>query len=71
MNEHFLSGDYTSHFIEQFISEQNTKYLSSFVDDRVFLISAAIMAYKKYKKQSLIKAGNRWKQTARLENQRF
>ncbi len=68
MHELFLSGDYTTQFIEQFISQQSTKQLSSFVDDRVFLISAAIMAYKKYKKQPLVNTSNRWKQKARLEN---
>lgn len=70
LHKHFLDGTYTNNFIEEEISGKNRKEFSSFVDDRVFLISAAIMAYKKHKKKPSENHSSRWKETARRENLR-
>ncbi len=69
-HKHFLSGDYTNHFIEKFMSGKKRKQWSSFVDDRVFLIAAAVCAYRKAKKQSFEVNNSRWKHRARTENLR-
>ena len=68
MHEEFLSGKYTTRFIENFISQKNSKQLMHFVEDNVFLIAAAILAYKKNKKASVNVKENKWKQKARLES---
>ena len=70
LHKHFLNGTYTNNFIEEEVSGKNRKEFYSFVDDRVFLISASIMAYKKYKKKSSDNNSNRWKQKARIESLR-
>ena len=70
LHKHFLDGTYTNNFIEEEINGKNRKEFSSFVDDRVFLISAAIMAYKNHKKKPSSNNSSRWKETARIKNLR-
>ena len=70
LHKHFIDGSYTNNFIEDLIKSNYQKEFSSFIDDRVFLISTAIMAYKQYKKKSSTKKTSQWKQKSRLENLR-
>ena len=70
LHKHFLDGSYTNNFIEENIMGKNRKEFSRFVDDRVFLISTAIMAYKQYKKKPSANKTSRWKQQARRESLR-
>ena len=69
-HKHFLDGTYTNHFIAEEICGKNRKEFSSFVDERVFLISAAIMAYKKHKKSLPFSGSSQWKEIARRESLR-
>lgn len=70
LHKHFLDGTYTNNFIAEEMSGKNRKEFSSFVDERVFLISAAIMAYKKHKKKSPASSSSKWKEKARRESLR-
>ena len=70
LHKHFLDGTYTNNFIEEEMSGKNRKEFSSFVDEKVFLISAAIMAYKKHKKKFPVNNSSRWKEKARRESSR-
>ena len=70
-HKYFLDGTYTNHFVEQTLRGKNRKELSSFVDDRVFLIAAAIHAFRKYKKRSEVKKKSLWKNKSRLEKLGF
>ena len=70
LHKHFLDGTYTNNFIEEKISGKNRKEFSSFVDERVFLISAAITAYKQHKKKRFSNIPSRWKTKARQESVR-
>lgn len=70
LHKHFLDGTYTNNFIEKEVCGKNRKEFSSFVDDRVFLISAAIMAYKKHKKKPAVNGPSLWKEKARTESLR-
>ena len=69
-HKYFLDGTYTNHFVEQTMGGKNRKELSSFVDDRVFLIAAAIHAFRKYKKRSNLEKPSLWKNKARVEKLR-
>jgi len=51
LHQKFLDGTYTNDFIEQEIMKKDKKEFVQFVDERVFLVSAAIMAYKQYKRR--------------------
>ena len=53
-NEVFLSGDYTTRFCEQNL-KLKTPNLFRFVDDKVFLVAAAISAYKDCEKRPVEK----------------
>ena len=70
LHKHFLDGTYTNNFIAEEISGKNRKEFSNFVDDRVFLISASIMAYKKHKKKPSENNSSQWKTKARIESLR-
>ena len=54
-NEVFLSGDYTTRFCEQDL-KLKTPDLFRFVDDKVFLVAAAISAYKDCEKKPVEKS---------------
>ncbi len=66
----FLDGTYTNHFVEATLSGKDKKELKSFVDDRVFLIVAAIQAFEKHKrgKKSGALGFSRWKNKSRMES---
>lgn len=69
--EAFLSGEYTTQFLDR--DFQGTRdNLFKFVDDRVFLISLAIEAYKELKPRSTADQNilSRWKDSSRKEGLR-
>ncbi len=68
----FLSGEYTTQFIEQEISGKAQDDMFMFVDDRVFLISAAIEAYQNAKSNNNFKYGasSQWKLSGRNQQLR-
>ncbi len=63
----FLDGSYTTQFVDQELAGQKQKQLFMFVDENVFLISAAITAYNDSKSKDV--AGysytSRWKNDGR------
>lgn len=63
----FLDGSYTTQFIEQEIKGKKQRQLFMFVDEHVFLISAAISAYKdsKLRDVSNFNLASRWKDVGR------
>lgn len=67
----FLSGEYTTQFIEQDIMGRQHK-LFMFVDDDIFLVTAALEAYRDAKNRdvSQFNLASRWKQSGRLKNLR-
>ncbi len=69
MKKTFLNGTYTTSFLQDFIKSKDThQQLSSFVDERVFLIAVAISSYKKVKKQTVSSHTSQWSTQARREN---
>ena len=66
-HKQFLNGSYTNDFIEHFMAGKPAKTFARFVDERVFLIAAAICAYRKHKKQTAPPRSGRWKRQARVE----
>src|SRR5690606_7461023 len=65
-HEKFIDGSYTTQFIEKDFGD--LKDMFSFLDDRLFLISAAIEAYNSYKERGSWKLNelpSNWKLTAR------
>ncbi len=68
----FLSGAYTTQFIDKEIVGQKQRELFMFVDEPVFLISAAIEAYKDSKKKDVsnYSVASRWKNQARQNSLR-
>ena len=67
----FLNGTYTNHFVEENLSGPGRKKLMSFVDEKVFLITAAIQAFRRQKKPTgHPPPGSRWKNQSRMENVR-
>ena len=72
-NKKFLSGEYTTQFCEQDLKVE-TPDLFNFVDDKVFLISAAITAYKDREKNPVEKKYedmSAWKLSGRNSSLRF
>ena len=66
-NKKFLSGEYTTQFCENDLKVESPD-LFKFVDDRVFLISAAISAYKdreKNPKENKYQKMSNWKLSGR------
>jgi acetyl-CoA carboxylase, biotin carboxylase subunit len=64
----FLDGSYTTQFIDQEIAGKKHKELFMFVDDEVFLISAAIEAYIQSKSRDVgdYNLASQWKKSGRL-----
>jgi acetyl-CoA carboxylase biotin carboxylase subunit len=68
----FLDGSYTTQFIDQEIAGKAHKELFMFVDDEVFLISAAIEAYIQSKSRDVgdYNLASQWKKAGRLSSMR-
>lgn len=68
----FLDGTYTTQFIDQQIAGKKIRELFMFVDERVFLISAAIEAYIQSKSRDVgdYNVASQWKKHGRLKNMR-
>lgn len=65
----FLDGTYTTQFIDKKIAGRSQKEMFIFVEEPVFLISAAITAYNDSKHRDVSKYNmtSRWKNRARIE----
>jgi acetyl-CoA carboxylase biotin carboxylase subunit len=68
----FLEGTYTTQFIDQQIAGKKHRELFMFVDDDVFLISAAIEAYNQAKSRDVgdYNLASQWKKTGRQKGLR-
>ena len=68
----FLDGSYTTQFIDQEIVGRKHRELFMFVDEKVFLISAAIEAYVQSKSRDVgdYNVASQWKKYARLKSMR-
>lgn len=68
----FLDGSYTTQFIDQQIAGKKHRELFMFVDDKVFLISAAIEAYIQAKSRDVgdYNVASQWKRYGRLKSMR-
>ncbi len=68
----FIDGTYTTQFIDQEIAGKAHKELFMFVDDEVFLISAAIEAYIQSKSRDVsdYNLASQWKKAGRLNSMR-
>ena len=71
-HEKFLDGSYTTQFIDQEIAGRDQQELFMFVDEKVFLISAAITAYKDNQSRDISQYNtfSRWKNLARRDGLR-
>ncbi|MBX3020433.1 MAG: acetyl-CoA carboxylase biotin carboxylase subunit [Bdellovibrionales bacterium] len=72
MHPVFLDGSYTTQFIDQQIAGKKHRELFMFVDDKVFLISAAIEAYIQSKSRDVgdYNLASNWKKQGRLKSMR-
>lgn len=72
MHPSFLDGTYTTQFIDQHIAGKTPRELFMFVDEKVFLISAAIEAYIQSKSRDVgdYNVASQWKKHARLKSMR-
>jgi len=63
----FLDGSYTTQFVEQELAGKNQRQLFMFVDEELFLISAAITAYNDSKSRDISEFNftSRWKNHGR------
>jgi acetyl-CoA carboxylase biotin carboxylase subunit len=68
----FLEGTYTTQFIDQQIAGKKHRELFMFVDDDVFLISAAIEAYNQAKSRDVgdYNLASQWKKAGRIKSMR-
>ncbi|RME17633.1 MAG: acetyl-CoA carboxylase biotin carboxylase subunit [Bdellovibrio sp.] len=68
----FLDGSYTTQFIEKEILPKKQKELFMFVDEHVFLIAAAIEAYREQSAYDVSKkeTRSRWKELGRIQQLR-
>ena len=68
----FLEGHYTTQFIDQQIAGKKHRELFMFVDDDIFLISAAIEAYNNAKSRDVgdYNLASQWKRQGRLKAMR-
>ncbi|MCB0385843.1 MAG: acetyl-CoA carboxylase biotin carboxylase subunit, partial [Bdellovibrionales bacterium] len=68
----FLDGSYTTQFIDKEIKGKRQRQLFMFVDEHVFLISAAISAFKDSKSRDIsdFNLASRWKDTGRQKSMR-
>lgn len=66
----FLDGSYTTQFVDKELIPSASKTFFKFVDDEVFLIAAAITAYKESKGRRVIdlKQGKKWRISARMKS---
>lgn len=62
-HEKFLDGSYTTQFVDKELAISDSKTFFKFVDDEVFLIAAAITAYKENQGRRVIdfKQGKKWR----------
>jgi acetyl-CoA carboxylase biotin carboxylase subunit len=72
MHPAFLEGTYTTQFIDQQIAGKKHRELFMFVDEPVFLISAAIEAYIQSKSRDVgdYNIASQWKKYGRLKSMR-
>jgi acetyl-CoA carboxylase biotin carboxylase subunit len=68
----FLDGSYTTQFVDNQLGPDNKDNFFMFVDDDVFLITAAIEAYSQSKSRDVSKfnLASRWKDKSRIESVR-
>lgn len=68
----FVDGSYTTQFIDKEIAVKKQRELFMFVDEHVFLISAAIEAYQDSKKRDVsnYNVASRWKSQGRIKSLR-
>lgn len=68
-HEKFLDGSYTTQFVDKELIPNASKTFFKFVDDEIFLIAAAITAYKESKGRRVIdlKQGKKWRISARMK----
>ncbi|MGE4133762.1 MAG: acetyl-CoA carboxylase biotin carboxylase subunit [Bdellovibrionales bacterium] len=68
----FLKGTYTTQFIDQQIAGKKIRELFMFVDEPVFLISAAIEAYNQAKSRDVsdYNLASKWKRYGRMKSMR-
>ncbi|MCO5112703.1 MAG: acetyl-CoA carboxylase biotin carboxylase subunit [Bdellovibrionaceae bacterium] len=69
-HEKFLNGSYTTQFVDKELIPSASKTFFKFVDDEIFLIAAAITAYKESKGRRIIdlKQGKKWRISARMKS---
>lgn len=65
----FIEGSYTTNFLDSEF-KQSQSDLFQFIDDRIFLISAVIEAYKEKRTQGISSDDNKWKRRTREEGLR-
>lgn len=72
-HEKFLNGSYTTQFIDNEIAGRNQNDLFMFIDEDVFLITAAIEAYKNSAAQDVSQYSmrSRWKKFGRMRQLRI
>ncbi len=72
MHPAFLEGTYTTQFIDQQIAGKKHRELFMFVDEPVFLISAAIEAYNQSKSRDVgdYNLASQWEKYGRLKSMR-
>ncbi len=68
----FLDGSYTTQFLDKEVAGKKQRELFMFVDEEVFLISAAIEAYNSSKSQDVsdINVASQWKRSGRNQGMR-
>ncbi len=65
----FLDGSYTTQFVDKQLTPSNQKSFFTYVDDEVFLITAAIKAYQAHKSRQIdnLSTMSKWRQVTRQE----
>ena len=66
----FLDGSYSNNFIEEEIKGKSREEFSRFIDERVFLISSAVFAYRQNKQKTETKNQSLWRNKSRRESLR-
>ena len=68
IHKKFLDGSYTTQFLDNEVAGKKQKELFMFVDEEVFLISAAIEAYNESKSQDVsdVNVASQWKRSGRI-----
>lgn len=72
MHPKFLDGSYTTQFLDKEVAGKKQRELFMFVDEEIFLISAAIEAYNASKTQDVsdMNVASQWKRSGRLKAMR-